>query len=106
MKKVIRLTEGELTNIVKRIIEESKKTPSKKEILGMSKDELKEVYGDLEVKGEYLGKKGTFHHFKKTSLGDVVCSFSTDDSTPSGLKKRTQSIKVKSDEVKFKNHLQ
>ena len=101
MKKVIRLTEGELNNLIKKIIQESKSTPTKKEILNMSKDELKDVYGELEVKGEYLGKKGTFHHFKKTSLGDVVCSFSTDDSTPSGLKKRTQSIKVKSDDVKF-----
>ena len=105
MKKIIRLTESELTNIVKRVIEESKNTHSKKKILGMSKDELKELYGELEIKGEYLGKKGTFHHFKKTSLGDVVCSFSTDDSTPSGLKRRTQAIKVKSDDVKFKNNI-
>jgi|LauGreDrversion4_2_1035121.scaffolds.fasta_scaffold332409_2 hypothetical protein len=81
---------------------ESKKDKySKREILSMSKDELKDVYGDLEIKGEYLGKRGTFHHFKKTSLGDVVCSFSTDDLTPSGLKRRTQAIKVKRDDVKF-----
>ena len=102
MKKIIRLTETDLSRIVKRVIEESKSTPTKREILGMSKDELKDVYGDLEVKGSYLGKKGTFHHFKKTSLGDVVCSFRTDDTTPSGLKRNTQALKVKSDDVKFK----
>ena len=102
MKRIIRLTETDLSRIVKRVIEESKSTPTKREILGMSKDELKDVYGDLEVKGSYLGKKGTFHHFKKTSLGDVVCSFRTDDTTPSGLKRNTQALKVKSDDVKFK----
>lgn len=95
MKKVIRLTESDLTRIIKRVISESKKTPSKSEILKMSKDELKDVYGELEIEGEYLGKKGKFHHFKKTSIGDVVCSFRTDDTTPSGLKRNTQAIKVK-----------
>jgi len=100
-KKVIRLTESDLIRIVRQVIKESKSTPSKKEILGMSKDELKDVYGELEMKGTYLGKKGTFHHFKKTTLGDTVCSFRTDDTTPSGLKRNTQAIKVKSDDVKF-----
>ena len=94
-KKVIRLTESDLARIVRRVINESKKNLSKSEILKMSKDELKDVYGELEVKGEYHGNKGTFHHFKRTAIGDVVCSFRTDDSTPSGLKRNTQGIKVK-----------
>ena len=101
MGKIVKLTESDLTRIVKQIIQESKSTASKSEISKMSKDELKDVYGELEVKGEYLGKKGTFHHFKRTSIGDVVCSFRTDDTTPSGLKRNTQSIKVKSPSVKF-----
>jgi hypothetical protein len=100
MKKVIRLTESDLTRIIKQIIQESKSTSSKSEISKMSKDELKDVYGELEVKGEYLGKKGTFHHFKRV-MGDVVCSFRTDDTTPSGLKRNTQSVKIKSPSVKF-----
>jgi len=98
MRKIVRLTESDLTRIVKRIIQESEL--SKSEISKMSKDELKDVYGELEVKGEYLGKKGTFHHFKRV-MGDVVCSFRTDDTTPSGLKRNTQSVKVKSSSVKF-----
>ena len=95
MKKIVRLTESDLTRIVKQVISESKKKPSKSEILKMSKDELKDVYGELEVKGEYHGNKGTFHNFKRTTIGDVVCSFRTDDTTPSGLKRNTQAIKVK-----------
>ena len=98
MRKIVRLTESDLTRIVKRIIQESES--SKSEISKMSKDELKDVYGELEVKGEYLGKKGTFHHFKRV-MGDVVCSFRTDDTTPSGLKRNTQSVKIKSPSVKF-----
>ena len=89
------LYESNITRVVKQVISESKKNPSKSEILKMSKDELKDVYGELEVKGEYQGKKGTFHHFKRTAIGDVVCSFRTDDTTPSGLKRNTQGIKVK-----------
>ena len=49
----------------------------------------------MEVKGEYHGKKGTFHNFKRTAIGDVVCSFRTDETTPSGLKRNTQAVKVK-----------
>ena len=101
MKKVIRLTESDLTRIIKRVINESKKEPFRSAILKMSKDELKDVYGELEVKGEYHGNKGTFHHFKRTAIGDVVCSFRTDDTTPSGLKRNTLGIKVKMDDVKF-----
>ena len=89
------LYESDLARIVKQVISESKKKPSKSEILKMSKDELKDVYGELEVKGEYHGNKGTFHNFKRTAIGDVVCSFRTDDTTPSGLKRNTQGIKVK-----------
>jgi len=89
------LNESDLDRILKRVISESKKKPSKSEILKMSKDELKDVYGELEVKGEYHGNKGTFHHFKRTAIGDVVCSFRTDDTTPSGLKRNTQAVKVK-----------
>jgi hypothetical protein len=102
-KKVIRLTESDLARIVKRVISESKKNPSKSEILKMTKEELKDVYGKLEVKGEYLNpkNKGTFHNFKRTAIGDVVCSFRTDDTTPSGLKRNTQGIKVKMNDVKF-----
>ena len=95
MKKIIRLTESDLARIVRRVISESKKEPFRTAILKMSKDELKDVYGELEVKGEYHGNKGTFHHFKRTAMGEVVCSFRTDDSTPSGLKRNTQAIKVK-----------
>ncbi len=98
MKKIVRLTESDLTRIIKQIIQES--TSSKSEISKMSKDELKDVYGELEVKGEYLGEKGTFHHFKRV-MGDVVCSFRTDDTTPSGLKRNTQAVKIKSPSVKF-----
>lgn len=94
MEKIIRLTESDLTRIVQRVITESKNKPSKSEILKMSKEELEDVYGELEVKGEYHGKKGTFHHFKK-AMFDVVCSFRTDDTTPSGLKRNTKGIKVK-----------
>ena len=102
-KKIIRLTESDLARIVKRVISESKKKPSKSEILKMTKEELKDVYGKLEVKGEYLNpkNKGTFHNFKRTAIGDVVCSFRTDDTTPSGLKRNTLGIKVKMDDVKF-----
>jgi hypothetical protein len=89
------LYESDLARIVKQVISESKKKPSKSEILKMSKDELKDVYGELEVKGEYHGNKGTFHNFKRTAIGDVVCSFRTDDTTPSGLKRNTQAVKVK-----------
>lgn len=89
------LNESDLARIVKRVINESKKEPFRSAILKMSKDELKDVYGELEVKGEYHGNKGTFHHFKRTAIGDVVCSFRTDDTTPSGLKRNTQGIKVK-----------
>ena len=89
------LYESNITRIVKRVINESKKEPFRSAILKMSKDELKDVYGELEVKGEYHGKKGTFHNFKRTAIGDVVCSFRTDDTTPSGLKRNTQGIKVK-----------
>ena len=95
MKQVIRLTESDLARIVNRVITEAKKKPSKSEILKMSKDDLKDVYGELEVKGEYHGNKGTFHNFKRTAIGDVVCSFRTDDATPSGLRRNTQAIKVK-----------
>ncbi len=100
MKKTIRLTENDLTNLIKKIIEEAKSSPSKKKIMDMSQDELNDVYGELEVKGKYLGTKGTFHHFKKVR-NEVICSFRTDDTTPTGLKRNTQSIKVKSDDVKF-----
>lgn len=91
------LNESDLDRILKRVISESKKKPSKSEILKMTKEELKDVYGKLEVKGEYLNpkNKGTFHNFKRTAIGDVVCSFRTDDTTPSGLKRNTQGIKVK-----------
>ena len=99
MKKVVKLTENDLVNIIKKVISESKNSKSK--IMKMSKDDLKDVYGTLDVKGEYNGVKGTFHHFKITSVGDVVCSFRTDDTTPSGLKRNTQSIKVKGNDVKF-----
>lgn len=91
---------GRLRSTYKANKEKTEKM-SKSEILKMSKEELADVYGILEVKGEYNGNKGKFHHFKKTSVGDVVCSFRTDDTTPSGLKRNTQSIKVKSDDVKF-----
>jgi hypothetical protein len=101
MKKVIRLTESNLVKLVHRIINESKKTPSKSEILDMSKEELKDVYGTLSVKGTYLGEKGEFHHFKKV-MENVICSFRSEDVTPTGLKRNTQAIKVKDKDVVFK----
>ena len=96
MKKVVKLTENDLVNIIKKVISESKKSTSKSEVLKMSEDELKE----LKVNGEYLGVKGEFHHFKKV-MGNVTCSFRAGEKTPSGLKRNTQAIKVKSDDVKF-----
>jgi hypothetical protein len=97
MKKIIRLTESDLTKIVKQIIIETKNSTSKSEILKMSDNELE----DLKVKGKYLGKKGEFFNFKKNRFGDVVCGFRTDDETPSGLKKSYRNVKVKSDDVQF-----
>jgi hypothetical protein len=73
---------------------------SKDKILKMSDEDLKSQYGVLNVKGEYGGKKGTFHHFKKV-MGKIVCSFRTDESTPSGLKKNIQALKVNDPLVKF-----
>jgi len=67
----------------------------------MSEDELKDVYGVLEVKGTYNDKKGTSHHFKRDMFGNVICSFFTDNLTPVGLSRRTKGLKVKHDEVKF-----
>ena len=106
MKKVVKLTENDLVNIIKKVISESKKSTSKSseskkstsksEVLKMSEDELK----DVKVNGEYLGVKGEFHHFKKV-MGNVTCSFRAGEKTPSGLKRNIQSIKVKSDDVKF-----
>ena len=94
MKKIVKLTENDLVNIIKKVISESKK--SKSEVLKMSEDELK----DVKVNGEYLGVKGEFHHFKKV-MGNVICSFRAGEKTPSGLKRNIQAIKVKSDDVKF-----
>ena len=39
MKKVIRLTESDLVRLVEMVINESKKNPTKSEILKMSKEE-------------------------------------------------------------------
>ena len=96
MKKVVKLTENDLVNIIKKVISESKKSTSKSEVLKMSEDELK----DVKVNWEYLGVKGEFHHFKKV-MGNVICSFRAGEKTPSGLKRNTQAIKVKSNDVKF-----
>jgi len=82
------------------VINESEKKPTKSEILKMSKEELKDKYGVLRVKGTYLGEKGEFSHFKEV-MGDVICSFRYDKVTPSGLKKSTKGVKVKRDNVKF-----
>ena len=81
-------------------INESKDSPTKSEILKMSKEELKDKYGVLKVKGTYLGEEGEFTHFKEV-MGDVTCSFRYDKVTPSGLRKSTKGIKVKRDSVKF-----
>jgi hypothetical protein len=54
MKKIIRLTESDLTKIVKQIIIETKNSTSKSEILKMSDNELE----DLKVKGEISWQKG------------------------------------------------
>ncbi len=100
MKKVIRLTESDLVRLVEMVINESEKKPTKSEILKMSKEELKDKYGVLRVKGTYLGEKGEFSHFKEV-MGDVICSFRYDKPTPSGLRKSTKGVKVKRDNVKF-----
>ena len=100
MKKVIRLTESDLVRLIERVINESEKKPTKSEILKMTKEELKDKYGVLKVKGTYLGEKGEFSHFKEV-MGDVICSFRYDDATPSGLRKSTKGVKVKRDNVKF-----
>ncbi len=98
MKKIIRLTEDDLTRIVKRVINESNKQPTKAEILDMSEDELENLGN---IKGEYLGKKGEFFNFKKKGIMGVICGFRTDDKTPDGLRKSYRSVKVKDNEVKF-----
>ena len=96
MKKVVKLTENDLVNIIKKVISESKKSTSKSEVLKMSEDELK----DVKVNGEYLDKKGEFHHFKKV-MGKVICSFRADKKTPSGLRRTTKSIPVNDKDVTF-----
>lgn len=63
----------------------------------MSDNEL----DDLKIKGKYLGKNGEFFNFKKNRFKDIVCSFRTDDNTPSGLRKSYRNLKVNSDDVKF-----
>lgn len=98
MKKKIKLTENDLMRIVKQVIVEIKKSTSKSKILKMLDNELE----DLRVKGTYLGKNGEFFNFKKNMFGDIVCSFRTDDNTPSGLRKSYRNVKVKSDDVQFK----
>ena len=100
MKRIVKLTESDLVRLVEMVINESKKNPTKSEILKMSKEELKDKYGVLKVKGTYLGKEGEFSHFKEV-MGDVTCSFRYDEATPSGLKKSTKGVKVKRDNVKF-----
>ena len=96
MKKVVKLTENDLVNIIKKVISESKKSTSKSEVLKMSEDELKE----LKVNGEYLDKKGEFHNFKKV-MGKVICSFRAGEKTPSGLRRTTKSIPVNDKDVTF-----
>ena len=95
------MKKSELRQLIREEISKVVKEPTKEEILSMSEGELKHMYGVLEVKGTWLGKKGTFHHFKKNMFGDVTCSFTTDDLTPSGLKRSTLGLKVKSSDVKF-----
>ena len=96
MKKIVKLTENDLVNIIKKVISESKKSTSKSEVLKMSEDELK----DVKVNGEYLNKKGEFHNFKKV-MGKVICSFRADKKTPSGLRRATKSIPVNDTDVTF-----
>lgn len=64
-----------------KFINESK-LPSKNEIL---KPGRKLIYWE----------KGIFSHFRRDIFGDIICSFSTDDSTPNGLRRVTRGIKVK-----------
>ena len=51
MKKIIRLTEDDLTNLVKRVINEGKKKPSNKEV----EKELRNLLDDLVGEDEYTG---------------------------------------------------
>ena len=99
-KKSNKLSESDLVRLIERVINESEKNPTKSEILKMSKEELKDKYGVLKVKGTYLDEEGEFTHFKEV-MGDVTCSFRYDKVTPSGFKKSTKGVKVKHDSVKF-----
>ena len=51
MKKIIRLTEDDLTNLIKRVINEGKKKPSNKEV----EKELRNLLDDLVGEDEYTG---------------------------------------------------
>jgi hypothetical protein len=99
--KQYNMKKSQLQQLIREEISKVLKEPTKQEILSMSEGEIKDMYGVLEVKGTWHGKKGTFHHFKKNMFGDVTCSFRTDDLTPSGLKRNTLGLKVKSSDVKF-----
>lgn len=74
---------------------------TKEDILNMSNEELKNSYGTLEISGEYYGKNGTFHHFKKDMFGNVIASFRTDDETPSGRRKNLKAVKINDENVIF-----
>jgi len=67
-----------------KFINESK-LPSKNEILkpGANSSAITNI------------EKGIFSHFRRDIFGDIICSFSTDDSTPNGLRRVTRGIKVK-----------
>jgi hypothetical protein len=53
MKKVIRLTESDLTRIVKRVINENKKKPSNEKIQKALKKLMDDYIGEDEWKGGY-----------------------------------------------------
>jgi hypothetical protein len=53
MKKVIRLTESDLTRIVKRVINENKKKPSNEKIEDVLKKLMDDYVGEDEWKGGY-----------------------------------------------------
>ena len=89
-----------LMNFDSFLNEAKKEKITKEDIYNMSKSELEDNYGKLEVTGKLHGKEGKFHHFKK-SMFDVVCTFTYSEKTKGGLGRSSKGIKVKSDSVEF-----
>lgn len=100
MTKVIRLTESDLVRIVKRVLKETKGSLTKSDIMNMSKYDLKDDYGILEVKGKLNGKKGSFHHFK-IFQGKIYCDFRPNDPHLFDMKKNIRGLQLDNESVEF-----